>query len=280
MQKKQIKWRFHSTDLLITILPSLFILAITIIYFVQLNLHLDMLVFLISPIFITYFVVRHVRLGSSYNWIDWLSIIQYSILFIIGFYSVCQYFQQLRFHPVVNAAIFLGLTGFILLYITCITLYCLLYKYERIVLSKQLYKKQIDISYEIYRECYQIYQEVKGFITFSYQVSAVQPNDQAGRDKITQQYRQMLIVQKNLLVKKQSQVYMNKFYLSQTLQIKIEALFAMYQRLFAECPTVPEEIKQFEDQITQLHDELEKAFSRELGVHYLYREIQLAIKSS
>lgn len=279
-KKTTSRWGLDSTDLLITFLPSIFIVVITVIYFLNLQLNLDMLVFLISPIFITYFVIRNVRLGSQYNWLDWLSIVQYSILFIIGFYSVCNYFQQLHFHPVVNAAIFLGLVSLILVFIMCIAFYCFLYKYERIALSKQLYKKQLYIAHEVYKDCYQAFLEVKSFISFSYKLTAVPPQNNMAKDKLKQQYRQMLTVQKNLLAKKKNQIYTHKFYLSQILQSKIDQLFQSYQQLFVDCPTVPEEIQQFEIKIDRLHQELEQLLTQELGVDFLYKEIQLAIKTS
>lgn len=279
MQKtKKSKWKLNLFDIMISLLPSLFILAISTVYFIQLKMHLNMLIFLISPIFITYFVIRNVKFATHYKWIDWISIIQYSILFLIGFYTVLEYFHKQNFTATVNAAIILSLTAFILTFILCIVLYCLLYKYERIVLSKRLYEKQIQISYNIYRECYQLFQEVKNFTSFSYKLTSLPPQEKSAQDKLQKKYAQMLSVQKNILAKKQAEVDVCKFYLSNSLQRKVDQLFKTYHRLLIDCPTAPEEIKQYEDEIQSLHQDFETSLHHELGVDFLYKEIQMAIK--
>lgn len=276
--KKKSKWKVNLIDWLIGLLPTLFILAISIFYFLQLNLNLNMLIFLISPIFITYFVIRRVRYGSHYQWIDWLSIIQYSILFIIGYYTVLEYFYAKKLNPIINAAIILTLTAFILTYVICIVSYSLLYKYERIALSKRLYEKQIEISYQIYRECYQLYQEVRNFTSFSYKLTSLPPQEKTAKEKLQKQYAQMLSAQKNSLAKKQAEVDVCKFYLSKQLQQKVNQLFQLYHQLLTDCPTAPEQIKQYEDAIQYLHLDFEQSLYHELGVDFLYKELQLAIK--
>lgn len=277
---KKSKWNIDLLDVLLTFLPSLLILVMTIIYFIQLEIHLNVLTFIISPLFIAYFVIRNAKKGTQTPWMDWLSIGQFSILFLIGFYSVCQFIQQFNFSPIVNAAIFLSLTAFILLFIVLIVAYWFIYKVNRVTLSKHLYKKQVQISYDVYKECYQLFQEVKNFISFSYKITSVPPQERAMQDKIKQKYHQLLAVQKNIFAKKQAQVDTCKFYLSRPLQKKIEQLFQLYQQLFTECPTLPEEIKRFEDELYRLQSELEDCFTRELGVDTFHREIQLAIRKT
>lgn len=279
MQKiKKNKWKINLFDVLMTLIPSVFILAISTVYFIQLNMHLNILIFLISPIFITYFVVRNARFATQYKWTDWLSIIQYSILFLIGFYTVLEYFQQKKLNPTVNAAVILCLTALILTFVLCIVLYCLLYKYERIVLSKRLYEKQIRVSHDIYRVCYQLLREIKNFMTFSYKLTSLPPQEKSARERLKKKYAQMLSVQKNILAKKQSEVDIYKFYLSKSLQEKLDQLFTMYHQLVTECPTAPEEIRRYELEIHRLHHDFEMSLHRELGVDFLYKEIQLAIK--
>lgn len=279
MQKKEkSKWRIDPFDILIGILPSLFVLAISVFYFIQLKMHLNMLVFFISPIFITYFVVRHIRMRTRYRWIDWLSIIQYSILFLIGFYSIMEYVQQRNFDPIINASIILSITAFILIYVICITLYCLLYKYERITLSKRLYEKQIDVASHIYRDCYQLYQEVKNFTSFSYKLTSLPPQEKSAKERLQKKYTQLLTVQKNILAKKQAEVEVCKFYLSKELQQKVNQIFQLYHQLFHDCPTEPEIIQKYEKAIQFVQKDFENSLHNELGVDFLYKEIQQAIK--
>lgn len=279
MQKNgKSKWRVDPFDILTGILPSLFVLAISIYYFTRLNMDLNMLVFFISPVFITYFVVRSVRMRTRNRWLDWLSIIQFSILFLIGFHAIMEYVQKQNFQPVINASIILSLTAFILTFVLCIALYCFLYKYERIALSKRLYEKQIDVAYHIYRDCYQLFQEVKNFISFSYKLTSLPPQEKSAKDQLQKKYTQLLSVQKNILAKKQAEVEVCKFYLSKPLQRKVNRIFQLYHQLFQDCPTEPEMIQQYEQAIQYMQKDLENSLHNELGVDFLYKEIQMVIK--
>lgn len=281
MQKKgKNKWRIDSADIFIGLLPSLFVVAISVFYFIRLNMQLNMLLFFISPFFITYFVLRSARSKTRNRWIDWLSVFQYSILFLIGFYSIIEYMNQQNVEPIINASIILSITAFISTLALCITLYCLLYKYERISLSKRLYEKQIDVAYQIYRNCYQLYQEVKNFIAHSYKLTSVPPQEKAAHTKLQKQYAQLLSVQKNILAKKQAEIEICKFYLSNHLQQKVDQIFQLYQQLFDECPTEPEQIQKYEKAIQLAQKEFENSLHSELGVEFLYREMQEIIQAN
>lgn len=278
--KAKNKWRIDPVDLLIGIIPSLFVVAIATYYFIQLKMQLNMLLFFISPIFITYFVVRSIRTNTSKRWIDWLSIFQYSILFLIGFYSVINYMQKQNVKPIINASIILSLTAFMLLLMICITLYCTLDTYKRIILSKRLYEKQIDAAYQIYRDCYQLFQEVKNFISFSYKLTSLPPQETAAQQKLKKRYAQLLSVQKNILAKKQAEIEVCKFYLPKHLQQKLEQIFQLLHQLYSECPTEPEEIQQYEKVINAVQKEFENSLHRELGFEFLFNETQAIIRAN